>query len=424
MPEREHAERSVAVPHRAAPISNDDNMINVSILGSTGSIGTQTLDVIDDNDDADDNYNVTAIGAYRSVDQLAAQANKYHPDVVALGDDTLASDLAPQLPAGTELWTGQDALAKAATTADVVINGVVGFAGLPVTLAALQAGKRLGLANKESMVAAGPLVQQAAKTPGAQIIPVDSEHCAIHQCLRTGSPISGTTDQVSEPQVSEIVLTASGGPFRDYNAEQLQDITVADALAHPTWNMGPKITVDSSTLMNKGLEVIEAQQLFGTEFGVTYDQIRVVIHPQSIIHSMVTFNDAATIAQLSEPDMRLCIGYALAYPQRLNTPYGSIDWAKLTHLEFAEPDRANFACLDLAYAAGRAGHTAPAWLNAANEVAVQAFLDERISWVDIAAILEDVMSSCPNDPADSVPAVLDADAQARRVTQQLLDSRS
>ena len=382
-------------------------MSSVAVLGSTGSIGTQTLDIVEA---CRGQYRVTALGAARSVDLLAEQAQAFRPDVVAIADESRAGALAERLPGGVELLAGPDALADAATAADTVINGVVGFAGLPVTLAALEAGKRLGLANKESLIAAGPVVQRARSTPGAEIIPVDSEHCAVHQCLRAND---------RREQVSSIVLTASGGPFRGRSRAELEAVSVADALAHPTWQMGPKITIDSSTLMNKGLEVIEAHELFGAD----YDQIEVVVHPQSIVHSMVTYCDGATVAQLSEPDMRLCIGYALAYPDRLDVAFGAIDWSELGRLDFEPPDRDAFGCIDLAYEAGRTAETAPAWLNAANEVAVQAFLDGRIRWVEIAAVLEEALARWPGDPAADVEAVLDADAGARRTAADLVARR-
>ena len=377
---------------------------SVAVLGSTGSIGTQTLDIIGA---CRDRYRVAALGAARSVDLLAQQAQCFRPDVVAVADASAASALAERLPDGVELLAGPDAMATAATLADTVINGVVGFAGLPVTMAALEAGKRLGLANKESLIAAGPVVQRARDTPGAELIPVDSEHCAVHQCLRANE---------RPEQVAAIVLTASGGPFRGRSRAELHGVTVDDALAHPTWQMGPKITVDSSTLMNKGLEVIEAHELFG----VGYDQIEVVVHPQSVVHSMVTYCDGATVAQLSNPDMRLCIGYALAYPDRLDVAFGAIDWAELGRLDFEPPDRGAFGCLDLAYEAGRAGQTAPAWLNAANEVAVQAFLDGRIQWLDIERLLEEALSSWPGQSASDTEAVLAADGEARRVATGLV----
>ncbi len=383
-------------------------MSSVAILGSTGSIGTQTLDIVQARPDQ---YRVAALGAARSVDLLAEQAQRFRPDIVAIADASRAAALAERLPGDVELLAGSGAMAAAASMADTVINGVVGFAGLPVTLAALEAGKRLGLANKESLIAAAPVVQRARATAGAAIIPVDSEHCAVHQCLRANDHAEA---------VSEIVLTASGGPFRGRSRAELEEVSIADALAHPTWQMGPKITIDSSTLMNKGLEVIEAHELFG----IAYDQIEIVVHPQSIVHSMVTYCDGATVAQLSKPDMRLCIGYALAYPDRLDHPYGAIDWAELGRLDFEPPDRDAFGCIDLAYEAGRTSETAPAWLNAANEVAVQAFLDGRIRWVDIAHLLEEALGLWPGTKADDVEAVLAADGEARRVAGDLVRGRA
>jgi 1-deoxy-D-xylulose-5-phosphate reductoisomerase len=378
---------------------------SIALVGSTGSVGTQALDVVRAERDR---YDVVAIGAHRSVDALAQQAAELRPRTVALADDTVAADLRDRLPAGTELRAGPDALASIAGTADVTLNGVVGFAGLPVTLAALEAGTRLALANKESLIAGGPVVQRARRTSGAEIVPVDSEHCAVHQCLRSGS------------EVARIVLTASGGPFRGRTADDLQHVTVEDALAHPTWQMGPKITVDSSTLMNKGLEVIEAHELFG----VPYDAIEIVVHPQSIVHSMVEFTDGATVAQLSLPDMRLPIGYALAYPDRLRTPFGAIDWRALSHLDFEVPDHATFPCMSLAYEAGRMGETAPAWLNAANEVAVAAFLDNTIGWPTIADVISETLDDWPGTPADSVDVVLDEDRRARERARAAVESRA
>lgn len=397
--------------------------VAVALLGSTGSIGTQTLDIVRARPER---YRVVALGAARSVDALSRQAREFRPEVVALADPSLAAGLADRLPAGTSLLTGPEALATAAGLGDVVINGVVGFAGLPVTLAALQAGKRLGLANKESLVAAGPVVQRARATPGAEIVPVDSEHCAIHQCLRSvGAPSStpttsrtGGSAAAGDP-VARIVLTASGGPFRGRTRAELEQVTIDDALAHPTWSMGPKVTIDSSTLMNKGLEVIEAHELFG----IDYQRIEVVVHPQSIVHSMVAFSDGATMAQLSRPDMRHCIGYALAYPDRLDVAFGALDWTRPHRLDFEPPDLATFDCLGLAYAAGRAARTAPAWLNAANEVAVQAFLDGRIRWLDIAALLAESFERWPGSPASDAESVIAADREARKTTTGLLDRR-
>ena len=380
----------------------------VAVLGSTGSIGTQTLEVVTDQPDE---FDVVALGAARSVDLLIEQATRFRPEVVAIADASLAASVAAGVPPGTEVLAGPDAMADAAVIAEVAINGVVGFAGLPVTLATLGAGRRLGLANKESLIAAGPVVQRVRSTSGAELLPVDSEHCAIHQCLRA--------NDVAE-RVSRIVLTASGGPFRGRSAEDLATVTVGQALDHPTWTMGPKVTIDSSTLMNKGLEVIEAHELFG----IDYDRIDVVVHPQSIVHSMVTFSDGATIAQLSRPDMRLCMGYALAWPDRLDVPYGEIDWSEAGRLDFEPPDRQAFPCLDLAFAAGREGETAPAWLSAANEVAVEAFLDGALSWVGIAELLAEALESWTGDRADDLEAVLDVDRRARVVARSLVAARS
>ena len=392
----------------ARPSSVGTEPVAVSVVGSTGSIGTQTLDVVREESDR---YQVVALGAQQSVDALVAQALEFRPRVVAVGDASLASELAARLPVGTEVVAGVDGLAAIATVADVVVNGVVGFAGLTVTLAALESGSRLALANKESIIAGAPVVSRVRRTPGAEIIPVDSEHCAVHQCLRTG--------RVED--VSRLLLTASGGPFRGRKADELANVGVEEALAHPTWSMGPKITVDSSTLMNKGLEVIEAHELFG----VPYDSIDVVVHPQSIVHSMVEFVDGAVVAQLSLPDMRLPIGYALAYPGRLQTPFGAIDWATLSVLEFEPPDRVTFPCLDLAFRAGRAGDLAPAWLNAANEMAVAAFLDGHVAWAAIAEVVSATLDRYESGGTGerTVEDVLDADATARRLAQGIIAGR-
>lgn len=383
-------------------------MTTVAVLGSTGSIGTQTIDVVAAEAG---NYEIVALGAGSSVAALAEQANALRPAVVALADASLVGQLRELLDDGIEVHAGPDALADVATEADVTVNGVVGFAGLPITMATLAAGRRLALANKESLIAAGPVVRSVRDTPGAELVPVDSEHCAIHQCLRAAE---GTR------RLSRVVLTASGGPFRGRSAHDLAEVTVDEALAHPTWSMGPKITIDSSTLMNKGLEVIEAHELFD----VDYDRIEVVVHPQSIVHSMAEFTDGATVAQLSLPDMRLPIGYALAYPDRIATPFGQMDWSAPMELTFAPPDRSTFACLDLAFAAGRSGGTAPAWLSAANEVAVDAFLARRIGWRAIAEVVEAALQRWDGAAASSLDDVLAADAGGRRAAAQVLDTGS
>jgi len=378
-------------------------VVRVAVAGSSGSIGTQTLDVLRAEPDG---YELVGLGVGSSVDVLIAQARELRPKLVAVADPTRRAEVAAALPFAEVVGD----LADLAEVADVVVNGVVGFAGLPVTMATLRAGKRLALANKESLIAAAPVVQPLRQVPGAELVPVDSEHCAIHQCLRAGSG--------RDVELSRILLTASGGPFRGRTAADLAAVTVADALAHPTWSMGPKITVDSSTLMNKGLEVIEAHELFA----VPYDRIEVVVHPQSVIHSMVEFTDGATLAQLSQPDMRLCIGYALAWPERLPVPFGRIDWTELRRLDFEPPDHDAFPCLGLAYDAGRAGGTAPAWLNAANEVAVAAFLEGRLRWSSIPDLLRAVLDGHDGGDADSVDAVIDADRAARIAADAVLVS--
>ncbi len=385
----------------------------VGILGSTGSIGTQTIDVVHSDPDS---YRVVVLAAGSNVDQLVEQVEDVRPEFVTLADESKLDELASRIDSSVKIVSGPRALAEVAEIADVTINGVVGFAGLPATLACLQAGKRLGLANKESLIAAGPVAQKARRTQGAELIPVDSEHAAIHQCL-------GTAEQ--RRSISRLQITASGGPFRGKTIEELANVTVADALNHPTWSMGPKITVDSSTLMNKGLEVIEAHELFGApaqedQVGLGFDDIDVVVHPQSIVHSMVTFTDGSTIAQLSEPTMRLPIGYALAFPTRLPHPFGAVDWAEAHRLDFEPPDRAAFPCLELAFEAGRLGNCAPAWLSAANEVAVEAFLDERIRWSEIPQVIEMVMMSYEGSRADTLEEVLAGDAQARRLAESVI----
>ena len=373
----------------------------VAIAGSTGSIGTQTIDVVRAEPDR---FVVTALAAGSSVDQLIQQATLLQPELVVVASAEARERVSAALPGVAVSGTLSDVV----DAADVVINGVVGFAGLPVTTETLRRGKVLGLANKESLIAAGPVVQPLRATPGAVLVPVDSEHCAVHQSMRS------STDAGRE--VARVVLTASGGPFRGRTRDSLETVTRDEALAHPTWKMGPKITVDSSTLMNKGLEVIEAHELFGTD----YSDIDVVVHPQSVVHSMVEFTDGSTIAQLSMPDMRLPIGYALGWPGRISTPFGRIDWTTLDRLDFQPPDRSTFRCLDLAYEAGRRGGTAPAALSAANEVVVEAFLDGRITWIQIAEMVEEAVTRfAPSVPRD-LDDVLAADAEGRRLAREVL----
>jgi 1-deoxy-D-xylulose-5-phosphate reductoisomerase len=398
--------------HAGEDDTRSTGRVSVSLVGSTGSIGTQAAEVIERCPEA---FEVVALGASRSVDTLVAQAERLGPRVVAVGEAELAPELARRLRPGVEVVTGTEGLAAIASLAEVVVNGVVGFAGLPVTLAALEAGRRLALANKESLIAGAPVVQRARRTPGAEIVPVDSEHCALHQCLRAGRA----------DEVRRLILTASGGPFRGRRREELASVEVGEALAHPTWSMGPKITIDSSTLMNKGLEVIEAHELFG----IPYDAIDVVVHPQSIVHSMVEYVDGAVVAQLSLPDMRLPIGYALSYPGRLPVEFGAVDWTRCGSLDFELPDHSLFPCLGIAYEAGRTGDLAPAWLNAANEVAVAAFLKQRIRWTDIADVVAKTLDRytppgaaypAGTEATRSVEEVLEADAEARRAAEQVV----
>ncbi len=375
-------------------------MTRVAIAGSTGSIGKQTLEVIAASESG--KYQLVALSANSSADEIIKQAKTFKPNLVVVNDESARKIVARELAATNPKIEVSRNVAAMAGIADVVVNGVVGFAGLSVTIATLAAGKRLALANKESLIAAGPVVAPLRKISGAEIIPVDSEHCAIHQCLRSS--------QNNLRDVAKLLLTASGGPFRGRTKKSLDEVTIKDALKHPTWSMGPKITVDSSTLMNKGLEVIEAHELFGLD----YDSIDVVVHPQSIVHSMVEFRDGATIAQLSLPDMRLPIAYALEYPNRSTVSFGAIDWTKLSRLDFEQPDRDTFRCLNLAYAAGRIGGTAPAWLSAANEVAVEAFLAGVVQWSQIASIIESTMQHHDGLIATEVEDILEADAVARQ----------
>jgi 1-deoxy-D-xylulose-5-phosphate reductoisomerase len=364
-------------------------MTRVAVLGSTGSVGTQALDVIRGHRSE---YEVVALASGRNAELLAAQAEEFGVDqkwARVCGDDA-------------------EALAELAAhpDADVVLNAVVGFAGLPATIAALEHGKRLALANKESLIAGGPVVREARARGGGEIVPVDSEHSALYQCLRSGRP----------REVARVLLTASGGPFRGRTRAELEGVGVDDALKHPTWDMGAKITIDSSTLMNKGLEVIEAHELFG----IDYDRIHVVVHPQSIVHGMVEFVDGATIAQLSMPDMRLPIGLALGAPACLDEAFGAIDWTTLGSLTFEPPDLSAFPCLGLAYEAGRIGGGSPATLSAANEVAVEAFLARRIPWLAIADVNGEVLAKGVGNVA-TVADVLEADRAARERARDLVD---
>lgn len=383
-------------------------MVQVSIAGSTGSVGTQALHVISSNSDQ---FEVVALSANSNVDLLVEQANQFRPKFIGIFDEKYVPQLREGLGYSPEIVAGSEASAGIAELGQVVLNAVVGFAGLPVTLSTLESGKRLALANKESLVAAGELVSKVRAKSGSEIIPVDSEHSAIHQALRSGNH--------SGDEVSRLILTASGGPFRLWDRADLESVTLEDALAHPTWSMGQKISVDSSTLMNKGLEVIEAQQLFA----VDYDRIDVVVHPQSLVHSMVEFRDGSAIAQISGPDMRLPIGYALSYPDRLTYSFAALDWGQVRTLQFEPPDHQKFPSLHLAYQVGRRGGAAPTWLNAANEIAVHSFIEHKIRWIEIFETVQASLEHYQDTVLDSIEDVLEIDFTARRVTEQLVRER-
>jgi len=377
-------------------------MTRICLLGATGSIGQQALEVAA----ANDALEVVALAAGSDVDGLCAAARATGAERLALADPAAAERAAAEL--GRPVAGGPEAVEALAreAEADVVLNAVVGAAGLRASLAALEAGRDLALANKESLVAGGPLVLAAARAGGGAILPVDSEHSALMQCVG---------DAPAE-QVESLVITASGGPFRGRTRDELKGVTVEQALAHPTWAMGAKITVDSATLMNKGLEVIEAHYLFG----VPYERIEVVVHPQSIVHGMARLRDGALIAHLGHPDMRVPISWALTWPARAPVDARPLDLAEAFSLDFQPPDHAAFGCLGLAIEAGRAGGTAPATLNAANEEAVAAFLAGRIGFLDIEALVQDALEQDGGGTADALETVLAADAAARaRVAARL-----
>ncbi len=382
-------------------------MRTLALLGSTGSIGRQTLEVVDSLA-ATFPYRVVALAAGKLTPLLLEQVRKYRPEVVALAGPGPQGDVHARLgEPGASVEYGPRGLAAAARIgADVVLNAVVGVSGLTATLAAMEAGSAVALANKESLVAGGPLIAALLDAGGGPLIPVDSEPSAVLQCLGTAGERAG---------LARVILTASGGPFRGYTPERLATVTRDQALAHPTWKMGPKITVDSATLMNKGLEAIEMTWLFRLE----PEQVEVVIHPQSIIHSMVEMVDGSVLAQLGLPDMRLPIQFALTYPRRLPTPWQRYDPVAVGPLTFERPDPATFRCLQLAYEAARMKGTAPAVLNAANEKAVEFFLAGRLSFPGIAELVETCLEGLPPRPVSSLDDVLAADAEARRLAERL-----
>ncbi|HAN47059.1 MAG TPA: 1-deoxy-D-xylulose-5-phosphate reductoisomerase [Cyanobacteria bacterium UBA8156] len=378
----------------------------ITLLGSTGSIGTQTLDIVAQ---YPDRFRVVGLTAGSNVPLLAAQVRQFRPEAVAIADGSKLDELRAALTDLSPpplLFAGADGVATVAAygEAAAVVTGIVGCAGLLPTIAAIEAGKDIVLANKETLIAAGCVVNPLLEKHGVKLLPADSEHSAIFQCLQ-GVPVHG---------LQRIILTASGGAFRDWALEDMDKITVADALKHPNWSMGRKITVDSATMMNKGLEIIEAHFLFGLAF----DFIEVVIHPQSIVHSLIELQDTSVLAQLGLPDMRLPLLYAMAYPERVPTDWPRLDLVKCASLTFREPDRRKYPCLDLAYAAGRAGGTMPATLNAANEQAVELFLQEKIPFRQIPAAIAQVCETHTPIPQPSLADILNCDREARRRVQE------
>ncbi len=375
----------------------------IAILGSTGSIGCNTLRVVEAF--GSDRFRVVALGAGRNIGTLADQIARHLPELVSVETETAAHDLRAQLFERNldlpRILIGESGLVEVAThpQAETVVSAIVGAIGFVPTLRALEAGKRVALANKETLVMAGELMTRAARASGAELLPVDSEHNALHQCLRGEK----------RHEVRRIVLTASGGPFRTKNKSQMREASVSDALRHPTWNMGDKITIDSATLMNKGLEVIEAHWLFGFEA----DQIGIVVHPESVVHSMIELVDGSVIAQMGVSDMRHAIQYALTYPERHSCELPPLDLTALATLHFEAPDPDRFPCIALAYRALREGGTLPTVLNAANEEAVRAFIEERICLTDIPRVIELAMDQHTTQPVLDLQTVLDTDREAR-----------
>ncbi|GAA4017010.1 1-deoxy-D-xylulose-5-phosphate reductoisomerase [Sphingomonas swuensis] len=379
-------------------------MKRIAILGATGSIGRSTLDLVEA---APERFEVTALTAATNVAQLAADARRTRARLAVIADDSRLGELRDALAgSGIEAAAGEGALAEAAVSADLVIAAIVGTAGLSPVMAAVRAGKTIGLANKEALVSAGALMLEEARRSGATLLPIDSEHNAIFQCL---------AGQDCE-RVSRLILTASGGPFRTFSTEEMARVTPAQAVAHPNWSMGAKISVDSATMMNKGLELIEAHHLFG----LPEERIDILVHPQSVIHSLVEYADGSMLAQLGSPDMRVPIGHILAWPERMPTGARRLDLLEVARLDFEAPDPARFPALRLAREALRRGGAAPLTLNAANEVAVEAFLAGAIHFGDIAAIVEEQLTRMDQPLPDSIPHVLALDAEVRDRTRARL----
>lgn len=392
-------------------------MKNISVLGSTGSIGRQTLEVAAANPEK---LKIRVLAAHRNIDLILRQIETFHPDLAVLTDKEAAAELQKQYHGKTEILSGQDGLLAAATheKVDTVLGAMVGYAGLRPTLAAINAGKDIALANKETLVAAGHIVMQAVKENHVNLLPVDSEHSAIFQSLRGGyHPCLTFTEQDNKSsEVKKLILTASGGPFRGKTKEELKQVTLAQCLKHPNWSMGKKVTIDSSTLANKGLEVMEAHWLFN----MPYEKIEVVIHPQSIVHSLVEFNDGAVIAQLGIPDMKLPIQYALSYPQRYDCSFGQLDLIKCGNLTFEAPDREVFPSLQTAIECGKAGGSLPCVFNATNEECVNAFLDGKIAYLDIPEIVRRVVESHVMIPNPCLDEIEETDRKVRVMARDLI----
>ncbi len=390
-------------------------MQSITILGATGSIGVSTLDVVARHPDR---YRIYALTAHSKVEELAAQCQRFHPEVAVVGNAEAAQRLSALLREAklpTEVSYGEQALCEVASnpTCTTVMAAIVGAAGLAPTIAAARAGKKVLLANKEALVISGQLFMDAIAASGSTLLPIDSEHNAIFQCL----PLGYQREPVHHG-IRKILLTASGGPFLDRDVATLEHVTPEQAVAHPNWSMGRKISVDSATMMNKGLEVIEAHWLFGA----APDQIDVVIHPQSVIHSMVSYADGSVLAQLGNPDMRTPIAHALAYPDRIESGVDSVDLAQIAQLNFRKPDVERFPCLRLAFDALRAGGSAAAVLNAANEIAVEAFLDRRLGFRKIPGVIEMVMNRIPVELVRDLDGVLEKDRAARELARGLIDA--
>lgn len=378
-------------------------MHTISILGSTGSVGSQTLDVIAQHREL---FTVAALAAYKNDNLLEQQIRCFQPDLAVLVDEQAAKRLRQRYSGPTKILTGSDGLIEAATHAktQTVVTSLVGFAGLKPTIAAIRAGKNIALANKETLVAAGEFVTKLIAENNVKLLPVDSEHSAIFQCL----------EAIKKNQLHKIYLTASGGPFRDLPADQFAYVTLEQCLKHPNWSMGPKITIDSATLVNKGLEVIEAHYLFD----IAYENIIVIIHPQSIVHSMIQTLDGSVLAQLGKPDMRLPIQYALSYPERLSGNYPVLDFQETLSLSFSQPSNTRFPALALAYQAGKLGGTFPCVYNAANEMAVTAFMNQQISYQDIVRVIDKVVNKHTRTSGLSLENILAADAWARKFSAE------